>query len=88
MGYSPWGCKSDTTNPLYFQESIQFRYLSGFSLLLGLILIPGVHGVFINSQAPTESFGRSQVCLEIWPWTNHSPCIQKALGPVAGLASG
>ena len=80
--------ESDTTYPLNFQESIQFRYLPGFSLLLGLILIAGVHGFFIDSQAPIESFSRSQACLEIRPWTKHSPCIQKALSPVAGLASG
>ena len=79
--------ESDTTYPLNFQESIQFRYLPGFSLLLGLILIAGVHGFFIDSQAPIESFSRSQVCLKIRPWTKHSPCIQKALSPVAGLAS-
>ena len=41
--------ESDMTYPLNFQESIQFRYLSGFSLLLGLILIAGVHGFFIDS---------------------------------------
>ena len=57
----------DTTQPLNFQESIQFRQVSGFSLLLGLILMARVHGFFIDSQAPIESFGRSQVCLEIRP---------------------
>ena len=41
--------ESDRTYPLNFQESIQLRYLSGFSLLLGLILIAGVHGFFIDS---------------------------------------
>lgn len=46
---------------LHFQESIHFRYLSGFSLPLGLILTDSDiwSSWFIHSQALAESIGRS-----------------------------